>query len=346
LTIYLPDVSVYQAGINLAGAQAVAIKCTQGTNYYSPAYVAQAANADNHGVFRLGYHFMAHGSGSAQADLFYGHAGKTPAMADCEPTYGSAGEIVSAPTISDVCTFVDRLRARGGIIWWVYLPRWWWQQLGEPSLEPLIERGLLLWSSDYTDYSDSNAAAGWQDYGGMAVHVWQYSETTPFGGISEVDSNAFRGSKYAGKQDRASNAACRAEFIELSRTGHATPAPAPTILPPVRELVATAIGPTSVRLQWDSPAGPSPFAVGAYDMTIRYRSGKQINKDVPSYPRMVAKGANPENELFGSLPPATELYGLVRAEDPKGAHASEWARVNFNTTKAKVILAEVLTDEE
>lgn len=347
MTIYLPDVSAFQAGVNLAGAQAVAIKATQGTGYISPTYGNQAANAASHAVPDLAYHFIEHASGAAQADHFFATAGKTPAMVDCEPTFDSHGNYVSMPTIADVCAFVDRLRARGGIIWWVYLPHWWWEVLGSPDLAPLRERGLLLWSSAYTSYSDSSSAVGWQGYGGMVPLVWQYSESTPFGGLAEVDFSAFRGSAFAGKQDPASVAACRAEFLSLSRTGKAAPAPPPTILPPVRALVVTAIGPSSVRLQWDSPDGPSPFAVGTYQVTIRYADGPKAGQDLPSYGRPgISKAPNPINLLFGSLPAKTRLYGLVRAVATTGGNASEWTRVDFTTTAAKVVAGNVIHDEE
>lgn len=342
MTIYFPDMSAYQQGISLAGAQAAGIKCTQGLTYASPAYAQQAAAADKAGVFRLAYHFLEHAQGAGQADYFYAHAGKTPAMVDCEPTFDSAGNYASRPTITDVCAFVDRLRGRGGVIWWVYLPHWWWQELGSPDLAPLRSRGLMLWSSVYSTYSDSNAAAGWQEYGGMTPLVWQYSETTPFGGIAEVDFNGFRGSKYAGKQDKASVTACRAEFVSLSKTGKAAPVPAPTVLPPVRDLTVTDVGPSSVRLQWDSPAGPSPFATGWYRMTIRYATGAKADQDLPSYGRPhVPKTANPQNVLFGSLPVKTRLYALVGAVATTGANGSEWERVDFTTTAAKAIPAEV-----
>jgi GH25 family lysozyme M1 (1,4-beta-N-acetylmuramidase) len=342
VTIYLPDVSAFQSGVNLAGAQAVAIKATQGTTYISPAYGSQAASADAHSVFRLAYHFLEHGNGGGEADHFFGTAGKTPAMVDCEPTFDSHGNLVTKPTVADVCAFVDRLRARGGIVYWVYLPRWWWEALGSPDLAPLRQRGLLIWSSAYTTYSDSSSAVGWQGYGGMVPLVWQYSESTPFGGLGAVDFSAFRGSSFAGKQDPASVAACRAEFISLSRTGKAAPAPAPTILPPVQALVVTAIGPSSVRLQWDNP-GPSPFAVGTYQVTIRYADGPQAGQDLPSYGRTgIPKAPNPVNLLFGSLPAKTRLRGLVRAVATTGKNGSEWAQVEFTTTAAKVVAGEVL----
>lgn len=346
MTIYLPDISSFQAGIRLAGAVAVVIKATEGTGYANPYYAAQQGEAHSEGAFAPAYHFLHQGNAAGQADYAHGHVGSVPAMIDAEPTTGADGRpnrrsavaahpelrtdavMASAPGLSDICSFTDEYRKAGGTVWWVYLPSWYWRQIGSPSLKPLRDRGLLLWSSIYQAYTDAGGGAGWQAYGGSAPQLWQYTSSLDFGGLANVDFSAFRGS-YAGKQDAASVAACLAEFEALSRFGRVPPLP-PKVLPPVRGLAVKAVGDTSVRLQWDSPAGPSPFAVGWYQVTIR-RGGQ----DLPSYPRTLGKGANPENHQFGSLPLRDlklreKLTAMVRAVDkPARTHASEWSAVEF-----------------
>jgi GH25 family lysozyme M1 (1,4-beta-N-acetylmuramidase) len=325
MTIYFPDVSSYQDGISLAGALAAGVKCTQGTTYYSPCYAAQVAEAQRHGAFQFSYHFLEHGAGSDQADWFLAHAGKVPAMVDCEPAYDKHGNMISAPDLTDVCQFIDRLRARGGVIHWVYLPHWWWQDhLGSADLKPLRDRGMLLWSSAYTTYSDAGSGAGWQPYGGMTPTVWQYSETNDFGGVTgNVDFNAFRGSRYAGQRDPASVAATLAEFIALSRTGRTS-----DTLPPVRNLAVTARFGSTVTLRWDAPQGPSPFGVRGYQVTAR---NAETGQDLPAYkghPRTERKGSNPETHEYGSITPGIPVNMLVRALAAQGDdHNSPWAVV-------------------
>jgi lysozyme len=213
VTIYYPDISGYQAGIDLKGALAVAVKATEGTGYLNPDYARAKSDAAANGAFFFAYHFLRQGSTAAQAAWCYSKVGKTPLMLDVEVTG------TSTPTLADVTAFVDAYRGLGGIVHLTYLPHWYWQaNLGSPSLAPLATRGLLLVSSSYTSYTDADSGIGWQPYGGMTPTVWQYTDSLVFNGIP-VDFNAFRGSKYAGKQDPASIAAALAEFRSLVSTG-------------------------------------------------------------------------------------------------------------------------------
>ena len=97
----------------------------------------------------------------------------------------------SEPSVTDAANFVSRYRAIGGVIYLLYLPRWYWASLGSPSLTPLIELGLLLVSSNYTSYSDSGP--GWASYGGMTPVIWQYTDNATLNGVNPVDFNAYRG---------------------------------------------------------------------------------------------------------------------------------------------------------
>lgn len=116
------------------------------------------------------------------------------------------------------------------------------------------------------------------------------------------------------------------------RAGGNTPAkpPAnPAILPPVRNLEASGAKPESVRLTWGSPQGPSNYAVGWYQITIR-----QGGKDIPTYPRWARKAASPQTAVCTDLPPGQELRGMVRATDPNREHDSDWEYVDFSTPAA------------
>lgn len=107
----------------------------------------------------------------------------------------------------------------------------------------------------------------------------------------------------------------------------AAPAPAnPDALPPVRSLEAAAGKPDTATLTWDSPAGPSGFTVGWYQVTIR-----QNGADLPTYPRWVKKSTNPELAVCTDLPVGQKLTGMVRALDPNKAHASDWESGDFET---------------
>lgn len=185
MTVYYIDISSFQQGINLSGWHAVAVKATQGTGYTDPLWSTFRTNAATAGAFFFGYHFLEAGNAAAQADHYFGNAGKTPCMIDFEPTTGSN------PSVADAEEFCDRLRSHGCPCNLVYLPRWYWGNLGSPGLSGLSSRSLKLVSSEYTSYSDSGP--GWVPYGGMTPEVWQYTSTMRTGGQSAVDANAYKG---------------------------------------------------------------------------------------------------------------------------------------------------------
>ena len=185
MAVFYIDISSYQAGINLRGWHAVAIKATQGTYYTDSYWNGFRTQAASVGAFSFGYHFLEAGNGAGQADHYVTAVGRTPAMIDFEPTTGSN------PSVGDAEAFCDRLRSHGCACNLVYLPRWYWGNMRSPSLEPLASRGLKLVSSDYVSYSDSGP--GWSPYGGMVPEIWQYTSTLRTGGQGQVDCNAFKG---------------------------------------------------------------------------------------------------------------------------------------------------------
>jgi hypothetical protein len=248
MTLYYPDISSWNTGIDLAGARAVCVKITEGESYANPAYAAQRAEAARHGALLTAYHFLIAGRGAAQAAWCHARAGNTPLMVDAEATYSlahlaaehsvirprpryelAAGDgggplhASSMPSVADMCGFIDAYRAAGGVTHLLYLPHWYWQQIGSPSLAPLAQRKMVLVSSAYTTYTDRDGGTGWQPYGTMTPAVWQYTSSLQFGGQA-VDFNAYRGS-HAGDQSPAGVAAVIAQYRELVTTGSAaTPA--------------------------------------------------------------------------------------------------------------------------
>jgi hypothetical protein len=184
ITIFFPDVSHYQAGLVIQpGTVVVIAKATEGTTFLDASYFDFKNQAANVGAIFVGYHYLHAGSTAAQAQYAFNRMGRTPAMLDVEA--GSGG-------VSDILGFVDSYRALGGVMNLVYLPHWYWNQIGSPSLSGLASRGLKLVSSNYTTYSDSGP--GWIGYGGCEVAQWQYSDNHLYGG-QHVDFNAYKGTK-------------------------------------------------------------------------------------------------------------------------------------------------------
>jgi GH25 family lysozyme M1 (1,4-beta-N-acetylmuramidase) len=262
VTIFYPDISSFQAGISLKGAVAAACKVTEGAGYFNPDYNRARANAASHGTFFFAYHFLSAGSAAAQAGWCLAHAGKTPVMLDFEPSS-------SRPGMTDCLAFIDTYRRMGGVIHLVYLPHWYWQQIGSPSLTPLMDRGMLLVSSNYTTYSDGGP--GWTQYGGMSPTVWQYSDNTPFNGFN-VDFNAYKGTL--------------AQFKSIAITGKlpAPPAPRPAadhIGNPVQGIKVDART-TQADVSWDPAVGAKSYTVNLW----RKMPKMQVRHKVTTVPRV------------------------------------------------------------
>lgn len=252
--VYYPDGASYQAGLNLSGWLAAMFKATEGTGYKNPSYADQKNEAGRAGAFFGAYHFLHQGNAVAQADFAFSVVGaETPLMIDFEPTTGAiremaeppegltgehldglsqrtdaAAAMVSAPAVSDAAAFCDRYRSHGGIVHLIYLPHWYWNQLGSPSLAALSGRSLNLVTSVYAGNPEDPAGPGWVNYGGMGpVTAWQYTSSGTVNGRAGVDLNCFRGS---GTRDVPGTLA---ELRSLWMTGSlaGTP-PAPPVAPP------------------------------------------------------------------------------------------------------------------
>ena len=193
MTIFYPDVSSYQAGISFANCVVAVAKATEGSGYTNPDYASAKVRAANAGAFFCAYHFLRAGNGAAQASYARSVVGsEVPLMIDCEATYNSNGTLASAPQVSDIVDFINQYRALGGTTYLLYLPHWYWQgDMGQASLAPVTDLGMLLVSSDYTAYSD--AGPGWAPYGGMTPAIWQYTSSATLNGVKNVDMNAYQG---------------------------------------------------------------------------------------------------------------------------------------------------------
>ena len=188
MTIFYPDVSEFQDDMSLAGVQFVCARCSQGITFKDPDFGYYEAEATTVGAFFTAYHFlMAADAATSQAQTAFAQTGTAiPLMLDFEPTTGSN------PTIADAVAFVKAFRALGGVCWFIYLPEWYWVDLGSPSLAPLAELGLMVVSSNYPASGYSDSGPGWAAYGGITPTCWQYTDDQVLNGIP-VDYDAFKG---------------------------------------------------------------------------------------------------------------------------------------------------------
>lgn len=179
MTIFYPDLSNYQAGYTIpSGTPAVVAKATEGTYYLDSSFHNFQHQATVMGIPFSGYHFLkSESTPEEQAQYYYNFAGKIPCMLDVET------ESSSRPTVDQVVAFIQALQRLGGRVWGVYLPQWYWGDIGG-DLGRLTTAGAVLISSYYVSYSDNGP--GWNSYGGATPAIWQYTS-------SPVDMNAFKG---------------------------------------------------------------------------------------------------------------------------------------------------------
>jgi hypothetical protein len=201
MTIYGPDISSFQRGVDISRLTDpfVMLKCTEGTYYADAYYAGWLSQAQISKKLVVAYHFLkAEEPAEEQARWMRSHIvdASLPVMLDVE-TEGS-----SRPDLPMVLRTIDAMQAVGLSVRLVYLPRWYWQQVGSPDLTPLAARGVGVVSSAYPSggrqdpvggylASGGNAGAGWASYGGVTPILWQYTDS----GLEQqpLDFNAFRG---------------------------------------------------------------------------------------------------------------------------------------------------------
>lgn len=199
MAIFGPDISSYQSGLtlaNLADAAFVIAKVSEGTYYADPDFAGWRAQAAQIGKPFVWYHFLSGQDATAQAAYTkakLGSATSLPGMLDSEP------EGSFKPSLAQIIAYVRAAHAAGLNLRLVYLPHWYWEQIGSPDLSELASLGVHLVSSAYPGGTGSAAglypgdgAAGWQPYGGMTPLLYQFTNQASDGG-QLLDFNAFRG---------------------------------------------------------------------------------------------------------------------------------------------------------
>lgn len=169
------DVSNHQSSFNFSGWEFAFIKATQGNWFRDGRFNQHLTNARNAGCLVAAYHYQETSSVASQVDLIKSvvPAGM-PVIIDVER--GSGGVDITR-------ALVTRLRAEGYHVPFVYIPRWYWREIGQPDMSGLPS----LWASWYPDYVARPREEGiakvpqsaWSSYGGLSVSVMQFT-SSPF----------------------------------------------------------------------------------------------------------------------------------------------------------------------
>lgn len=200
-TTYGWDVSNYQADLteqHFRNAKNEGIEfsialATDGTGFQNFMFARQLDWGRKVGMLTSSYHYVRDASISQQiANIKRTVPLDCPVIPDSE--HGSGGIDVLNKVIS-------ALLNEGYKVPLEYLPRWYWQIIGSPSLSG---RGRPLWASWYPDYVRRNKEAGaamlpasvWSGYGGAPVAITQFTSSGAAAGYSRaLDLNKFRGTR-------------------------------------------------------------------------------------------------------------------------------------------------------
>lgn len=183
------------------GCELCIIKGGQGGNSVDEEYAANLAEAEAVGMLTAVYWFLdSRYSAAAHVELIKKTVPKRVAIIpDVESIKDSNGKVISAPSLALTRAVIGGLLAAGYVVPLMYLPRWYWQTWGAPSLAGLPP----LWSSRYPDmvvgtlpdeWADVPASY-WDGYGGLPVLLLQFTSSARIAGYQPLDANAFRGTR-------------------------------------------------------------------------------------------------------------------------------------------------------
>ncbi|HEY2763427.1 MAG TPA: GH25 family lysozyme [Pseudonocardiaceae bacterium] len=263
---------VFQRGLNIEQVARevdfLAVKVSEGidSSYLAQGSADWIARATRAGLPVLGYHYLRPGNEDQQAWIFaevLRTTGGIPGMLDAEalttgamghpagtltdsggmgrtphlhgglmPAEHLAGATSPSLTTAGIRYFLQRCAAHGATVPLLYLPQWFWQAMGSPSLAGLPP----LWASSYPGSSAGTPAQlyanvtprRWNGYGGLGVAVLQFADTGIVAGYQPVDVDAYLGTS--------------AQFAQL--LGQAQPAP----------LIATSKGRKMREIHLHNPA--------------------------------------------------------------------------------------------
>lgn len=189
--LYLIDVSHHNGSIDWGrvargGITGAIIKATQGTGYVDPRYTANATGARKAGLVTGAYHFLTHGSATAQCDHFLGNVGDPDGLLIALDVEQNG---VTASDVTDWCTRWRELHPTHPLL--IYCAHASWHQLtGDLS----GARYGHLWAARYPYAGTGTASALWKrasqkspglPWGGWTSWIlWQYSDRADVPGVS------------------------------------------------------------------------------------------------------------------------------------------------------------------
>lgn len=174
------------------GCELAILKAGEGNSFVDPDFASNLAEARAAGQLVAAYWYQRSSATAAQ------HVAK---IRDAVPRDVALIPDVEANSGGVALTrdLVAQLRAAGYRVPLLYLPRWYWQEIGSPSLAGLPP----LWSSRYPNNTVGLLASEWAEvpasywtgYGGLDVSLLQFTSSARIAGYQPLDASAFRGTR-------------------------------------------------------------------------------------------------------------------------------------------------------
>lgn len=186
------DKNLSLAAARRDGCELAILKAGEGNSFVDPDFASNLAEARAAGQLVAAYWYQRSSATAAQ------HVAK---IRDVVPRDVALIPDVEANSGGAALTrdLVAQLRAAGYRVPMLYLPRWYWQQIGSPSLAGLPP----LWSSRYPNNTVGLLASEWAEvpasywsgYGGLDVALLQFTSSARIAGYQPLDASAFRGDR-------------------------------------------------------------------------------------------------------------------------------------------------------
>lgn len=185
-----PQLWFHQA--RAAGIEFCIMKATEGNGFVDRRFSANVEKARNAGMLIAAYHYQrSNVSAASQVNFIRSVVPRDCAVIpDVEANSGGA----------DLTWEIVRLLLDNNYkVPFTYFPRWYWQNIGRPSLAGLPP----LWASRYPDNVHGSIQDEWDDvrphfwegYGGLPVELLQFTSSGRVAGYAPLDINAFRGTR-------------------------------------------------------------------------------------------------------------------------------------------------------
>lgn len=184
------------------GFAGVCHKMSQGSSYIDP-YGALCQTWCKQNDFPFwGYHWVTMDAPSAQAANWIAAGGNGSTMFDFEDVDNDENATLN---FSQLWAVVNAFNANTVNVQGLYLPDWYWGDIGSPDLSTLTSNSIFLVSSAYSNgytsgyasdlYAESggDTGEGWTSYGGATPIAWQFTSSAIISSIGSVDCNAYQG---------------------------------------------------------------------------------------------------------------------------------------------------------